>query len=285
MRNKIVIMGVGTAGNNIINRIISNGFEKADFWAVNTDVKALEISKAPNKLRIGIETAGDLGCGSDPKKGAESANESKVAIKKAFENAKIIFIIAGFGGGTGTGATPIIAKIAKETKVPVIPIVTIPFSFEGKKRQDIALNGIEKLKEQIQDIIVIKDELILKKLDKKMTISAVFSIIDEKISDAVNTMAKMIKTKTDKATALKKSKMLLTDILSAEGSIQNQNEDIPADAFEKLKAILDDDIDGYINELEQILEEKHKNKTCSHRLPLLLALLYKEKERIEKENS
>lgn len=146
---KICCLGIGGGGLNSVNRMIKAGVSNVEFWAINTDTDILDSSSAENKIRIGIKTTNGLGAGGNPEKGRKAAEESKDDIVNAIGNADIVFITAGFGSGTGTGAAPVVARIAKESGALTIGIVTIPFSFEGRKRALIANEGIKKLKETI----------------------------------------------------------------------------------------------------------------------------------------
>ena len=145
---KIKVVGVGGGGGNDVNRMIKEGLSGVDFWALNTDVQVLELSAAPNKIRLGTKLTNGLGAGGEPSKGEQAAEESKEDIIQALDGADMVFITAGMGGGTGTGAAPVVAKIAKELGALTIAVVTKPFDFEGKRRANQALQGLEKLKER-----------------------------------------------------------------------------------------------------------------------------------------
>ncbi|MFA5450071.1 MAG: cell division protein FtsZ, partial [Clostridia bacterium] len=145
---KIKVIGVGGGGNNAVNRMIFAGVKSASFIAANTDMQALNMSAAPIKIQLGAALTKGLGAGSDPEIGERAAEESKEEIRELLEDTDLLFITAGMGGGTGTGAAPVIAKMAKELDILTIAVVTKPFDrFEGKKRMDNAVAGIEKLRE------------------------------------------------------------------------------------------------------------------------------------------
>ncbi|MBT9440130.1 MAG: cell division protein FtsZ, partial [Desulfobacterales bacterium] len=155
---KIKVIGVGGAGGNAINNMIEANLQGVKFIAANTDAQALENSKAQLKLQIGERLTEGLGAGADPQVGREAALESKEAIKSALEDSHMVFITAGFGGGSGTGAAPVIAEICKEIKALTVAVVTKPFSFEGKKRAKQAKEGIAALKEVADTVIIIPND-------------------------------------------------------------------------------------------------------------------------------
>ena len=155
---KIKIIGVGGAGGNAVNRMISYGFNGVDFITANTDAQILSVSKATQRIQLGKNIASGLGVGGNPDKGKKSAEESKEEIKELIEGTDMLFITAGMGGGTGTGASPVIAEIAKELGILTVAIVTKPFHFEGKRRMNQAQNGIDQLKEIVDTTLVIPNE-------------------------------------------------------------------------------------------------------------------------------
>ncbi len=155
---KIKIIGVGGAGGNAVNRMISYGFNGVDFITANTDAQILSVSKATQRIQLGKNIANGLGVGGNPDKGKKSAEESKEEIKELIEGTDMLFITAGMGGGTGTGASPVIAEIAKELGILTVAIVTKPFHFEGKRRMNQAQNGIDQLKEIVDTTLVIPNE-------------------------------------------------------------------------------------------------------------------------------
>src|SRR5690554_6011566 len=163
---KIKVVGVGGAGNNAVNRMIESGVRGVEFIATNTDLQVLNSSKAEIKLQIGEEITGGLGAGANPETGREAALESKELIKKTLANADMVFVTCGMGGGTGTGAAPVIAEIAQELGALTVAIVTKPFSFEGKKRMDQALQGLEEIKKHVDTLIIIPNDRLREIIDK-----------------------------------------------------------------------------------------------------------------------
>src|SRR5690625_5122149 len=151
----IKVVGVGGGGNNAVNRMIEHGVEGVEFIAVNTDSQALNLSKAEVKLQIGGKLTRGLGAGANPEVGKKAAEESKEQIEEALQGADMIFVTAGMGGGTGTGAAPIIAQVAKELGALTVRVVTRPFSFEGRRRSTQAITGFDGLKESVDTLIVI----------------------------------------------------------------------------------------------------------------------------------
>lgn len=158
---KIKVIGVGGAGNNAVNRMIEDGVQGVEFIVVNTDAQVLSISKAKHKIVLGKETSKGLGAGAEPEVGRKAAVESQSDLKAVLEGANMVFIAAGMGGGTGTGAAPVIAKIAKELGALTIAIVTKPFSFEGRKRTNSGLDGIAELKKCVDSLIIVSNDKLL----------------------------------------------------------------------------------------------------------------------------
>ncbi len=187
---KIKVIGVGGGGGNAVNNMVNLGVEGVEFWAVNTDAQDLKKSKAHFKLKIGITNKG-LGAGGDPVKGKEAALESKEEIKNAIIGSDLIFIAAGMGGGTGTGAAPEIAKIAKETGALTIAVVTKPFTLEGEKRKKNAEMGIEELKKSVDSLIIIPNDRIITMAGKLSVVNA-FKIIDDILYQAVKGISELI---------------------------------------------------------------------------------------------
>ena len=176
---KIKVVGVGGGGGNAVNRMIKQGLQGVEFWAMNTDEQVLTLSETQNRVQLGKDITNGLGCGADPAKGEKAAEESKEEIIKALEGAHMVFITAGMGGGTGTGASPVIAQVAKEMKALTIAVVSKPFVYEGKKRMASALQGIEKLKDIVDAIIVIPNEKLLQVLDKKASFEEALYTVDK----------------------------------------------------------------------------------------------------------
>ena len=162
----IKVIGVGGGGNNAVNRMIEHGVQGVDFIAVNTDAQALNLSKAETKMQIGGKLTRGLGAGANPEVGKKAAEESKEQIQEALRGADMVFVTAGMGGGTGTGAAPVIAQIAKELGALTVGVVTRPFTFEGRKRSTQAAGGIASIKEAVDTLIVIPNDRLLEIVDK-----------------------------------------------------------------------------------------------------------------------
>ncbi len=186
----IKVMGVGGAGNNAVNRMVELGIHGVEFIAVNTDVQVLEASKAPTKLQIGRKVTRGLGAGGDPKKGEEAAQESADEIRKILEGTDMLFIAAGFGGGTGTGASPVIASIAKEMNILTVAIVTTPFFFEGKSRWLNAIEGLKNIKGKVDTLIRISNNKLLEEPDIEIT--QAFLMADSVLHQGVKGISELI---------------------------------------------------------------------------------------------
>ena len=189
---KIKAIGVGGGGGNMINHMIQEGINTIDLIVANTDAQALESSLAPYKLQLGLNATRGLGAGMLPEKGREAALESFEDIKAMLERADIVFISAGLGGGTGTGAAPIIAQAAKEVGALTVSIVTSPFKFEGRKRAKLAKEGLEELKRESDSIIVVPNERLLSIVDKNMGLKESFKMVDDVLAQAVGGISKVI---------------------------------------------------------------------------------------------
>jgi cell division protein FtsZ len=176
----IKVVGVGGAGNNAVNRMISTGMEGVDFIVVNTDAQQLKDSLSPVKIQIGNKLTRGLGAGADPQVGKDAANEDRDKLQKALKGADMVFITAGMGGGTGTGAAPIVAEVAKENNSLVVGVVTKPFRVEGKRRMDRAMEGIANIKSKVDTLITIPNDLLLKIIDRKTPIEEAFKLADFK---------------------------------------------------------------------------------------------------------
>ena len=189
----IKVIGVGGAGNNVINRMIAGGVQGVEFVAVNTDKQDLNKSKCKNKIQIGEKLTGGMGAGSKPEIGQKSAEESKAAISQALEGTDMVFITAGMGGGTGTGAAPVIAKLAKDMGVLTIGVVTKPFAFEGKKKMEQAEAGISNLKQHVDSIIIIPNER-LKCVSEtgRLTLANAFQVADDVLRRGVQSITDLI---------------------------------------------------------------------------------------------
>jgi cell division protein FtsZ len=189
---KIKAIGVGGGGGNMINHMISEGINNIDLIVANTDSQALESSLAPYKMQLGINATRGLGAGMVPDKGREAALESFEDIKTMLEGSDIVFISAGLGGGTGTGAAPIIAQAAKEIGALTVSIVTSPFKFEGRKRTKLAKEGLEELKRESDSIIVVPNEKLLSIVEKNLGIKESFRMVDDILAQAVGGISKVI---------------------------------------------------------------------------------------------
>ena len=182
---RIKVVGVGGAGGNAINRMVEDKVKYVEFVAINTERKMLQLSKADKTIQIGKETTGGLSTGGVVEKGELAAKENAEDIRKALEGADLVFITAGMGGGTGTGAAPIVAEIAKDMGILTIGIVTKPFIFEGIRRMNQAKRGIEALKKYVDSLIVISNDQLLKTIDKKSTIIDAFREADSTLKQGV----------------------------------------------------------------------------------------------------
>ena len=176
---KIKVIGVGGAGNNAVDRLIESGLNSAEYVVVNTDNQALARSKATKRIQIGVKLTKGLGAGADPTVGKAAAEENKEEIRAALKDTDLLFITAGMGGGTGTGAAPEIAKIAKEMKILTVAVVTLPFTFEAKRRMDNALAGIEELKKSVDSIITIPNDKIRQVVPKETSFTDALKVADE----------------------------------------------------------------------------------------------------------
>ena len=189
----IKVVGVGGAGNNVVNRMVNSGTTGVEFIAVNTDKQALAVSSADQKIQIGEKLTHGQGAGSDPEVGKRSAEESKNNIAKCFEDADMVFITAGMGGGTGTGAAPIIADIARESGILTVGVVTKPFGFGGKRRMNQALKGIEDLLGKVDSLLIIPNDRLKYATDQKVTLANAFEIADDVLRQAVTSISDLIK--------------------------------------------------------------------------------------------
>ena len=189
---KIKAIGVGGGGGNMINHMINEGINAIDLIVANTDAQALDTSLAPFKLQLGINATRGLGAGMVPEKGREAALESFEDIKSLLDGSDIVFISAGLGGGTGTGAAPIIAQAAKEIGALTVSIVTSPFKFEGRKRMRLAKEGLEELKRESDSIIVVPNERLLSIVEKNLGMKESFRMVDDVLAQAVGGISKVI---------------------------------------------------------------------------------------------
>ena len=188
----IKVIGVGGGGTNAVNRMVDSGIRGVEFVAVNTDRQALLLSKAASKIQIGEKITRGLGAGANPDIGAQAAEESKAEITEALRGADMVFVTAGMGGGTGTGAAPIVAACAKEMGILTIGVVTKPFTFEGKKRLSQADRGIESLKGKVDTLVVIPNDKLLQIIDRKTSIVEAFKMADDVLRQGVQGISDLI---------------------------------------------------------------------------------------------
>ncbi|MCI9263740.1 MAG: cell division protein FtsZ [Oscillospiraceae bacterium] len=189
----IKVIGVGGGGNNVVNRMVRTGVKGVDFIAVNTDKQALNVSGAGQKIQIGEKLTSGKGAGADPEVGRKAAEENKAQIAKVLEGTDMVFITAGMGGGTGTGAAPIVAEIAKEAGILTVGVVTKPFNFEGRRRMQQAELGIEELKSKVDSLVIIPNERLKFATDQKITFANAFEIADDVLRQAVQSISDLIK--------------------------------------------------------------------------------------------
>ena len=189
---RIIVVGVGGAGNNAINRMIDDNVQGVEFIGINTDKQDLACCKAPKLIGIGERLTKGLGAGGDPTIGEGAAKESVDELEAALTGADMVFVTCGMGGGTGTGAAPIVAKIAKDLGILTIGVVTKPFSFEGKRRQNQALQGLEKLKESVDALIVIPNDKLLDVVDRRVGLVESFVVVDEVLMRGVQGISDII---------------------------------------------------------------------------------------------
>ncbi len=189
---RIKVIGVGGGGNNAVDRMIEAGVDKAEFICINTDAQQLSNVLAPTVLQIGAKLTGGLGAGAKPEIGRQAAEETKDEIKNLVKDAEMVFVTAGMGGGTGTGAAPIVAEAAKSAGILTVAVVTKPFSFEGPQRMRNAEEGIKNLAERVDAIVTIPNDLLLKIADKKVTINDSFKLADDILRQGVQGIIEVI---------------------------------------------------------------------------------------------
>lgn len=190
---RIIVVGVGGAGNNAVNRMVDENIGGVELIGVNTDKQALKLCKAGNAIQIGEKLTKGLGAGAKPEVGQKAAEESSEELAQALQGADMVFVTCGMGGGTGTGAAPVVAKIAKDMGILTVGVVTKPFSFEAKQRMVNALGGIERLKESVDTLIVIPNDRLLEIVDKKTKMSDALKKADEVLQQAVQGITDLIK--------------------------------------------------------------------------------------------
>ena len=191
---RIKVIGVGGGGGNAVNRMITEKVQGVDFIVANTDLQALNSSKASTKIQLGPKLTKGLGAGSNPEVGEKAAQESEEAIKKVLEGADIVFITAGMGGGTGTGAAPVVAKLAKDSGALTVGVVTRPFSFEGPRRGKFAIEGLDKLKANVDTLIIVANSRLLEMIDKKTPMMEAFKEADNVLRQGVQGISDLIVT-------------------------------------------------------------------------------------------
>lgn len=189
---KIIVVGVGGGGNNAVNRMIDEQIAGVEFIAINTDKQALQLSKAPTLMQIGDKITKGLGAGARPEVGEKAAEESAEEIAAALKGADMVFVTCGMGGGTGTGATPVVARIAKDQGSLTVGVVTKPFRFESKTRMSNALSGIEKLKESVDTLIVIPNDKLLEIVDRRTTMPEALKKADEVLQQGIQGITDLI---------------------------------------------------------------------------------------------
>ena len=189
---KILVIGVGGAGNNAVNRMVDEAIEGVELIGINTDKQALDLCKAPTRVQIGEKLTKGLGAGAKPEIGAAAVEENRDEITELVKEADMVFVTCGMGGGTGTGAAPVVAKIAKDMGILTVGVVTKPFIFEGKPRMNNALNGIERLKENVDTLIIIPNDKLLQICDKRTSIKDAFCKADEVLQQGVQGITDLI---------------------------------------------------------------------------------------------
>ena len=189
---RIKVAGIGGGGGNAVNRMIKANLKGVDFWLMNTDLQVLNCSDVPNKLQLGVETTRGLGSGGDPSVGERAAIEVKEKITKALDNTDMLFITAGMGGGTGTGAAPIVAQVAQDLGILTIAFVTKPFVWEGKKRMAQAEAGIEKLKRYVDAILVVPNDKLLQVVERQLGLREAFCVTDEVLYRGIQGLSEII---------------------------------------------------------------------------------------------
>ena len=188
----IKVVGVGGGGGNAVNRMIRTGLSGVEFWLMNTDLQVLSQGQTKNRIQLGASSTQGLGAGNDPSVGERAAEEAHQEITQALDGADMVFITAGMGGGTGTGAAPVVAKIAKELGILTVGVVTKPFTWEGRKRQNQANIGLDKLKEYVDAVIVIPNDKLLQVVDRQYSLNESFGIVDEVLLRGVQGLTDII---------------------------------------------------------------------------------------------
>ncbi len=188
----IKVIGVGGGGSNAVNRMIASGLRNVEFIAANSDVQALKLSQAESQLALGAKLTGGLGAGGDPSVGEKAAQENKEEIKNILRGTDMLFITAGMGGGTGTGAAPVVAQIAREMDILVVAVVTKPFAFEGRRKMQLAEEGIKRLREAVDTLIIIPNQYLLKIVERRTPIREAFLLADDVLRQGVQGISELI---------------------------------------------------------------------------------------------
>ena len=189
---RIIVIGVGGAGNNAVNRMVEESAGGVEFIGVNTDKQALTLCKAPTTIQIGEKITKGLGAGAQPEVGKQAAEESQEDISKAIQGADMVFVTCGMGGGTGTGAAPVVARIAKEMGILTVGVVTKPFRFEAKRRMENAMMGIDNLRANVDTLIVIPNDKLLEIVDRRTTMPEALKKADEVLQQSVKGITDLI---------------------------------------------------------------------------------------------
>lgn len=189
---KIIVVGVGGSGGSALNRMIDSGIKGVEFVAVNTDVQALHYNKATKKIHIGKNITRGLGAGMNPELGRQAAEEAQNEIREALKDANMVFVTCGLGGGTGTGASPVVAELARDVGALTVAVVTKPFAFEGAQRKQISERGLAELTDKVDTIITIPNDKILQVIEKKTSILDAFMVVDEVLRQGVQGISELI---------------------------------------------------------------------------------------------
>ncbi len=252
---RIIVIGVGGAGNNAVNRMIEDSINNVEFYVLNTDKQALSLSKAKNRITIGKDVTKGLGAGGDPSVGKKAAEASKDEIKQIVEGANLVFVAAGMGGGTGTGAAPVVAKISKELGCLTVGIVTKPFRFEGKRRMENALLGLDDLKKHVDTLIVIPNDRLRDIIDKTTSFDDAFKEVDNVLHRGVQSISDLIAVTgvinldfADVKTVMEKSGTAIIGIGCAAG----ENRAIEAAKQAVSNSLLEETIDGARNAIVNV---------------------------------
>lgn len=244
---RIIVVGLGGGGGNAVDRMIETGLAGVSFWAVNTDVQALDKSRAPHKFQIGKELTGGLGAGADPEIGRQALEENETELRQALQGADMVFITAGMGGGTGTGACPLMAQLAKETRALTVAVVTRPFGFEGQKRRRQAEQGIKNLEDKVDTLITIPNDRLLKVVNRRTSMLEAFAVADDILRQGVQGISDLIAVPGLINVDLADARTIMRDAGSALMGIGRANGDNRAVEAAKLaisSPLLETDIDG-----------------------------------------